>query len=92
MMKPALPEAYRAQGIQTSRGFRALKVWMCLKRAGRDGYAAMIGNNIRQAERLFEKVQELPELEAVSQGLSITTFRYNPSEIQDEEVLNNIKP
>lgn len=83
-----LPVAYRAQGIQTSRGFRALKVWMCLKRAGRDGYEKMIANNIRQAERLYKKVQQYPELEAISLGLSITTFRYHPPEIQDEEVLN----
>jgi glutamate/tyrosine decarboxylase-like PLP-dependent enzyme len=85
-----LPLAYRAQGVQTSRGFRALKVWMCLKRAGRDGYVEMIGNNIRQAQRLYKKVQEFPELEAVSQGLSITTFRYNPPEIHDEDVLNKL--
>ena len=86
----ALPIAYRDQGVQTSRGFRALKVWMCLKRAGKDGYAQMIGNNIRQAKRLYEKVQQHPELEAVSQGLSITTFRYHPAEIHDEELLNKL--
>lgn len=86
----SLPVAYRDQGIQTSRGFRALKVWMCLKRAGKNGYAQMIGTNIRQAERLFEKVKQIPELEVVSQGLSITTFRYHPPEIQDEETLNKL--
>ena len=85
-----LPIAYRDQGIQTSRGFRALKVWMCLKRAGRDGYAEMIGNNIRQAERLYRLVNQHPELEAVSHGLSITTFRYHPAEVQDEEILNQL--
>ena len=86
----SLPIAYRDQGIQTSRGFRALKVWMCLKTAGKDGYASMIGNNIRLAERLYASIEKLPHLEAVSQGLSIVTFRYIPEHIKDQARLNEL--
>ncbi len=86
----SLPIAYRDQGIQTSRGFRALKVWMCLKTAGKDGYASMIGNNIRLAERLYANIKKMPELEAISQGLSIVTFRYNPGDIKDDSQLNQL--
>jgi glutamate/tyrosine decarboxylase-like PLP-dependent enzyme len=38
----------------------------------------MIGDDIRLARELFELIAAHPELEAVTQGLSITTFRYVP--------------
>lgn len=68
-------------GPQNSRGFRALKVWLALQHAGRDGYARMIGDDIRLAERLYVRVSEHSELEAVTQGLSITTFRFVPPDL-----------
>ena len=69
-------------GPQNSRGFRALKVWLALRQAGRAGYARMIADDIRLAERLFERVQAHPELEAFTHGLSIATFRYVPEELR----------
>ncbi|HEX9108745.1 MAG TPA: aminotransferase class V-fold PLP-dependent enzyme, partial [Longimicrobiales bacterium] len=69
-------------GPQNSRGFRALKVWLALRQAGRAGYARMIADDIRLAERLFERVRAHPELEALTQALSITTFRYVPQEFR----------
>ena len=69
---------YYEMGPQNSRGFRALKVWLGLRQAGREGYARMIGDDIRLARELFELISAHPELEAVTQGLSITTFRYVP--------------
>ena len=32
-------------GMQNSRGFRALKVWMTIRQVGRDGYARMIADD-----------------------------------------------
>ncbi len=69
---------YYEMGPQNSRAFRALKVWLGLRQAGREGYARMIGDDIRLARELFELISAHPELEAVTQGLSITTFRYVP--------------
>ncbi|MEO8075179.1 MAG: aminotransferase class V-fold PLP-dependent enzyme [Acidobacteriota bacterium] len=66
-------------GPQNSRGFRALKVWLALQQVGRDGYVQMIGDDIRLSERLSASVAAHPELEACTQALSITTFRYVPS-------------
>ncbi len=63
---------------QNTRGFKALKVWLALQQAGRDGYREMISTDISLAERLFQKVKETPELEALTRHLSITTFRYVP--------------
>jgi aromatic-L-amino-acid decarboxylase len=65
-------------GIQNSRGFRALKVWLVLKQAGRDAYARMIAEDIELARRFYRIADAHPELEALTQGLSITTYRYVP--------------
>ena len=39
-------------GLQNSRGFRALKVWLGLRQAGREGYVRMIGDDCRLAASL----------------------------------------
>jgi glutamate/tyrosine decarboxylase-like PLP-dependent enzyme len=69
-------------GLQNSRGFRALKVWTALRQAGQDGYLKMIGDDIRLANHLFFLASTHPELEAISCGLSITTFRYVPPDLR----------
>lgn len=66
-------------GLQNSRGFRALKVWLSLQQLGRSGYEKLINEDIELAKMLFELAEKHPELEAVSQNLSITTFRYSPN-------------
>ncbi|HEX2166327.1 MAG TPA: aminotransferase class V-fold PLP-dependent enzyme [Longimicrobiales bacterium] len=73
---------YTEYGPQNSRGFRALKVWLALRQAGRSGYVRMIGDDIRLSERLWSLVEAHPDLEAFTQGLSITTFRYVPADLQ----------
>jgi aromatic-L-amino-acid decarboxylase len=69
---------YYDLGPQNSRGFRALKVWLALQQAGREGYVQMISDNIRLAAELFQSIAQYPELQALTQGLSITTFRFVP--------------
>jgi glutamate/tyrosine decarboxylase-like PLP-dependent enzyme len=73
-------------GPQNSRGFRALKVWLALRQAGREGYVEMIGEDCRLARLLHELADADPELEARTQGLSITTFRYRPEGASEEEL------
>jgi glutamate/tyrosine decarboxylase-like PLP-dependent enzyme len=68
-------------GPQNSRGFRALKVWLALQQAGRDGYVKMISDDIRLARELFERIPSYPQLEALTHSLSITTFRYAPPDL-----------
>jgi glutamate/tyrosine decarboxylase-like PLP-dependent enzyme len=72
---------YSEYGPQNSRGFRALKVWLALRQAGRDGYVRMIGDDIELSRRLRDCVRSHPELEHVTQALSITTFRYIPVDL-----------
>lgn len=67
-------------GLQNSRGFRALKVWMALQQIGSNGYKKMIAEDIELSELLFDLAEKHPELEAITQNLSITTFRFVPTE------------
>jgi glutamate/tyrosine decarboxylase-like PLP-dependent enzyme len=70
-------------GIQNSRGFRALKVWLALRHAGAGGYRRMIADDIALSRRMAETVSRTPELELLTQELSITTFRYVPGRLRD---------
>ncbi|MGD0738465.1 MAG: aspartate aminotransferase family protein [Terracidiphilus sp.] len=73
---------YYDLGPQNSRGFRALKVWLALQQAGRDGYVQTISEDIRLAGELFRRIAQTPQLEALTQSLSITTFRFIPSDLE----------
>ncbi len=75
---------YYEYGLQNSRGFRALKVWLALQQVGRSGYIKMINEDIQLSKLLFDKAKSHPELEAVTQNLSITTLRYVPLNYNDD--------
>jgi aromatic-L-amino-acid decarboxylase len=75
---------YFDYGPQNSRGFRALKVWLGLRQAGRSGYLQMIGDDISLAGRLHDLMESHPAFEATSHNLSIATFRYVPSDLRDQ--------
>ena len=86
---------YYEYGLQNSRGFRALKVWMALQQAGKNGYIEMINDNIELSQLLFDEAKKHPELEAITQNLSITTLRYvppgyGPGGKMDETYLNTL--
>jgi aromatic-L-amino-acid/L-tryptophan decarboxylase len=72
---------YHEYGPQNSRGFRALKVWLALRQVGRAGYVEMIADDILLAQELYRLAHAHPELQAFTQGLSITTFRYVPPDL-----------
>ena len=69
-------------GPQNSRGFRALKVWLALRQAGASGYRRMIAEDIALSRAMADAVAAHPELELVTQDLSITTFRYLPADLR----------
>ncbi|MGI9076674.1 MAG: pyridoxal phosphate-dependent decarboxylase family protein [Gemmatimonadaceae bacterium] len=76
------PLNYYEWGPQNSRGFRALKVWLGLRHAGRTGVQRMIADDIALARSLHAHVASHPELEPLTSNLSITTFRYVPSDLR----------
>ncbi|HSK11470.1 MAG TPA: aminotransferase class V-fold PLP-dependent enzyme [Vicinamibacterales bacterium] len=73
---------YLDLGPQNSRGFRALKVWLALQQAGRNGCARMIADDMALSRRLHARVASHPDLEAVTQALSISTFRFVPPDLR----------
>jgi len=73
---------YHEYGPQNSRGFRAFKVWLALRQVGRSGYQQMIADDMALARTLVERVEAHPNLELGTHNLSITTFRYAPSDLQ----------
>ena len=75
---------YVDYGPQNSRGFRALKVWLGLRHAGREGALRLIADDIRLSERLHENVQRESELESFTHELSIVTFRYVPADLRSQ--------
>lgn len=82
---------YYEYGFQNSRGFRALKVWMTLQQIGKNGYIDIIGEDIELSKLLYKLADNHRELEAVTQNLSITTFRYVPENFsKDEAYLNTL--
>jgi aromatic-L-amino-acid/L-tryptophan decarboxylase len=73
---------YFDNGPQNSRGFRALKVWLGLLHAGRSGHLKMIADDMMLARHLHELMTSHADFQALSQNLSISTFRYVPGDLR----------
>jgi len=72
-------------GVQLSRGFRALKVWLMFKAYGTDKFSRQIQQNIDQARYLEQRVVQTPELQLLAPvSLNIVCFRYITAELDDE--------
>lgn len=72
-------------GIQLSRGFRALKVWMSLREHGIEKYGQVIAQNVAQTTYLAELVDATPELERLAPApMNIVCFRYVVAGMDDE--------
>ncbi|MFN7942819.1 MAG: pyridoxal-dependent decarboxylase [Thermoanaerobaculia bacterium] len=64
-------------GPQLTRGARALKIWMTLSAYGADRHAAVVAQNVRQAQALERRIGARPELELLAPTtLNIVCFRY----------------
>jgi len=76
---PAGPIWFSEYGVQLSRGFRALKVWMSLKEHGVSKYARLVEQNCEQAAYLKSLVEADPELTLMAPvSLNIVCFRFAP--------------
>lgn len=72
---------YVDYGLQNSRGFRALKVWLTLQQLGSDGYRRLIREDILLARYAYRLFEDHPEFEALTWSLSISTFRFVPADL-----------
>jgi glutamate/tyrosine decarboxylase-like PLP-dependent enzyme len=74
-------------GLQTSRGFRALKVWMALKEHGVEKFGRLIDQNIAQAHYLDALIGSEPLLESVAPAtINVVCFRYRPPDLGEPAV------
>jgi aromatic-L-amino-acid decarboxylase len=77
-------------GMQLSRGFRALKVWMSLKAHGARTFGRLVEQNVSQARYLRDRVLATPELELLAPvPLNVVCFRY-VAPGADDAALNRI--
>jgi aromatic-L-amino-acid/L-tryptophan decarboxylase len=83
-------------GLQLTRGFRALKVWMSLKTFGAERIRRVIDQCMDLAGYGAEHFAESPNLQIVTRpSLGIFTFRYVPTRLslgdpRDEAYLNRL--
>lgn len=86
------PAWFAERGVELSRGFKALKVWMGLKTHGRRAYAAQIENDVRLAAYIAAEVDRRPDFERLAESpLSIANFRFHPPNPNlSEEALDHI--
>lgn len=77
-------------GVQLSRGFRALKVWMAFKTHGVDEIGRVIAQNVDHIRYLVSLVEAEPALERLAPApLNICCFRYTAPDL-DAEGLNAV--
>jgi aromatic-L-amino-acid decarboxylase len=78
-------------GVELSRGFKALKIWMSMKEHGFKKFGRMITQNIGQVQYLKSLVTKNSELELCAPApLNILCFRYkgNLTDVDDLNTLN----
>jgi aromatic-L-amino-acid/L-tryptophan decarboxylase len=76
--------------LQTSRGYRALKIWMSLKEHGIEKFGRLIDQNVAQARYLTDLIKAEPLLELVAPTtINIVCFRFRPVE-SDRTTLKRI--
>lgn len=79
------------RGIELTRGFKALKLWMALKAHGLDAFREMIEQNMEQAEYLERRVQQEPELELLApRSMNVVCYRYRGAGTRDDASLNAV--
>lgn len=79
-----LPFADR--GIDLTRAFKALKVWMSFKAHGVDAIIRLVEQNVAQARHLAARVEASPALELLMPvQLNVVCFRYAPANLPEAE-------
>jgi aromatic-L-amino-acid/L-tryptophan decarboxylase len=86
------PDTISNYGMELSRGFKALKVWMSLKEHGIQRYQKQIEQNIAQAFYLQDLISQSPDLELLAKvSLNIVCYRFKPqNQNLSEDKLNDL--
>jgi len=81
------PTEFASRGIQLSRGFRALRVWMNLSVYGSDRLGAAIERNIDDAQYLSGRIAAEPMLELLAPAaMNVVCFRARPTGLTEAEL------
>jgi glutamate/tyrosine decarboxylase-like PLP-dependent enzyme len=81
----AAAEFLHDYNLDTSRGFRALKIWMMLKEHGVAKFGRLIDQGIAQAQYLTGLVEHKPALELMAPTVTdVVCFRFNPGGMQED--------
>ncbi len=74
-------------GVQLSRNFRALKIWLLMKEQGLEKYGRIILQNVEQARYLESLIASQSELELLAPvPLNIVCFRYVDKRLTETEL------
>lgn len=74
-------------GIELSRGFRALKIWLTVKEHGTARLGEAIANNCRQARLLATLIGERPDIEVLAPvSLQIVCCRYHAADMAEDQL------
>jgi aromatic-L-amino-acid decarboxylase len=75
------------RGIQLTRGFRALKLWMSLQVFGRSGFQEAVDRGFEMAEVAEAALRDLPDWEVVTPAqMGVVTFRCVPAGLSPEKL------
>jgi glutamate/tyrosine decarboxylase-like PLP-dependent enzyme len=81
------PIDFSEYGVQLSRSFRALKLWLSIKAEGLDKFRRVIEQNVAQAAYLAARIQATGPLELLAPTpLNIVNFRYAPPGLAAERL------
>lgn len=76
-------------GLELSRGFRALKIWMAFKEQGAAKFGRLIAQDIGHARYMAERIEAHPLLELVAPvDLNIVCFRHAAADEEAAKALN----
>ncbi|MFN2566946.1 MAG: aspartate aminotransferase family protein, partial [Gemmatimonadaceae bacterium] len=74
-------------GVQQTRGFRALKVWMTLKYYGIGGYRRLVEHDLALADHLARRIDGASDFQRWEpRSLSVVCFRYAPAELEGDDL------
>lgn len=81
------PDPFSNFGMELSRGFKALKVWMSLKEHGIEKYKRIIRQNLEQANYLSNLIEKHENLELLADvSLNIVCYRFNPGNLPEDDL------
>lgn len=78
---------FSSRGVELTRGFKALKVWMSLKAHGINSFSRLIEQNVNQARYLVSQVHENPSLELLAPApMNVVCFRFYVPDVDNTEL------